>query len=413
MSVSTRRVSVPAVLALIGALFATTSVGVRADAPVLAPPVVDAPVFVPPAVAEEAIAPAQPVPPPAVEEPVSSPPASESPSCEEVISEAVETPETVAGELQPDCPQPACPPNQLWLLSTRCLPGCVPALPMTPQVWRNNCGNWVGSSLAQLLAGDDPRYITVVYAHGNDVRSEVAERQGAEFYDWIAQKSCCCAPIRFIVWSWPSNYVVGSFRNDARTKYCRTNVEPFYLASFLDQMRPDLQVVLIGYSFGARISTGALHLLGGGAINNRVLPQRIHPIREPLGVVLLAGAVGRDSLIPGHRHGMAMSQVRRMWISVNSTDRVLRYFPKVLEGTGTDALGYTGPSGLNLMGADRSKIYIEDVSAYVHKHHGFSVYLRAGEVMAKARREVLTALPLVSPPSEAPPPMPVEPVPVP
>ena len=84
----------------------------------------------------------------------------------------------------------------------------------------------------------------------------------------------------------------------------------------------------MGYSFGARISTGTLHLLGGGSINGRSLPLEPAPNRAPRRAVLLAAAVGRDALAPGHRHSdRRLGQVDRMVITVNPRDRVLAVLP--------------------------------------------------------------------------------------
>jgi hypothetical protein len=148
---------------------------------------------------------------------------------------------------------------------------------------------------------------------------------------------------------------------------------------------------LMGYSFGARISTGTLHLLGGGSINDCSLPIRITTTpRAPRRAVLLAAAVGRDALAPGHRHSEALTQVDRMVIMINPRDRVLKFFP-VLCDDGQEALGLSGPAGLEANTALGSRVILFNVMPYVQKHHLSLEYQKSPEIMACIRDEVMTA----------------------
>ena len=72
-------------------------------------------------------------------------------------------------------------------------------------------------------------------------------------------------PIRFVIWSWPSAQVRGQLR-DVRTKANRTELAGYCLAWVLTHLPETQQVSLLGYSFGARIATGAMHLVGGGEL---------------------------------------------------------------------------------------------------------------------------------------------------
>ena len=201
-----------------------------------------------------------------------------------------------------------------------------------------------------------------------------------------------CRRVRLVIWSWPSDYLPAGVKKDAEVKFRRTNVEPFYIGQVLDRIRPDVPVVLMGYSFGARISTGTLHLLGGGPINGQMLPVRITTTQPPpRRAVLLAAAVGRDALAPGHLHSEALSQVDRMVIMINPGDRVLKFFP-VLDDDGEDALGLSGPAGLACASPElRSRVVLFNVKPYVQKHHLSLEYLKSPEIMACIRDEVMTA----------------------
>ncbi len=166
------------------------------------------------------------------------------------------------------------------------------------------------SDLAELVATDDPDVISVVFLHGNRIPSCEAFTKGWSAYRQLVR----CAderPVRFVIWSWPSEKVGGPVE-DARVKAARTNTHGYYLAWFVDQLNPAVPVALWGHSFGARIATGALHLLGDGTLAGRTLADRVSNSPRTMRAALLAAAVDRDWLLPGHCHGQAIVATRRL-----------------------------------------------------------------------------------------------------
>ena len=119
----------------------------------------------------------------------------------------------------------------------------------------------------------------------------------------------------------------------------RTNGEGYYLAWFISQLDPATPVSIAGYSFGARVTTGALHLLGGGELAGRSLPPG-HPPR--VRVALLAAAIHNYWLQPGACHGSALSQMDRLLIQYNSCDFYLKRYGCIEKHAHPNALGYTG-----------------------------------------------------------------------
>jgi hypothetical protein len=297
-----------------------------------------------------------------------------------------------AMEAAPAAATPSSNCDQLWLISSRGLCDCTPCLDRPAlQVQRLECGHgWQASSLEEFFAADDPQLVTAFWIHGNDVPADRAAEQGHALFHRIAGGGC--RGVRMVIWSWPSDYIHAGVKQDAVVKFHRTNVEPFYVGQVLDRIRPDVPVVLMGYSFGARISTGTLHLLGGGSINGQLLPVRITATKRlPRRAVLLAAAVGRDALAPGHRHSEALSQVDRMVIMINPHDRVLKFFP-ILDDDGEDALGLSGPAGLACASPElRSRVVLFNVMPYVQKHHLSLEYQKSLEIMACMRDEIMTA----------------------
>ena len=200
-----------------------------------------------------------------------------------------------------DGPDPSSP-NQLWLVNTRQLPDCpcVHCDTGRVEVYRRECGTgWQRSSQQAFLAAGGADFVTTVFVHGNDTDAAEARDEGQQLYARLTPTACPSGPVRFVIWSWPSERIFGRVRTDIQAKACRANAEAFYLADFLDELEPDARVSLSGYSLGARVTTGALHLLGGGALEGRQLETRKHAERSGLRVVLLAAALADDWLLPG------------------------------------------------------------------------------------------------------------------
>ncbi len=152
------------------------------------------------------------------------------------------------------CPRPQ---DQVWLVSNRGL-GCnVEQQVQNLKYWRYDCErSWVRSSLAELLAGDDGS-VTTVFVHGNRIDRDEAFTKGWRTYRTLV-RSAGETPVRFIIWSWPSDAIRGPVQ-DAREKACRTNPTGYYLGWFLDQLDPETPVSLLAHSFGARRNRSAPH----------------------------------------------------------------------------------------------------------------------------------------------------------
>jgi hypothetical protein len=140
-------------------------------------------------------------------------------------------------------------------------------------------------------------------------------------------------------------------------------------------MKPETPVSLIGYSFGARIITGGLHLLGGGTLADRRLPElssadagqkRSGPIRA----VLIAAALDCFALAPGQENGNATSQVEEMLVTRNGCDDALRWYPLLYGRGGPQALGYVGPCCGN-----PENIRLFEATCCVGKSHHWEDYI--------------------------------------
>jgi hypothetical protein len=154
------------------------------------------------------------------------------------------------------------------------------------------------------------------------------------------------------------------------------------VAWLIDQMHPDVPVGLLGYSFGAQAVTGALHALGGGAIGGQTL-TRVHPLRRPPSAATLGAAMPARWVDPGQRHGLAISQVERFLITVNPSERTLRFYRGLRFNGGGPVLGNTGVLGLERHGAAAERVDHFCTEPYNGKRHFFKVYMGQPEITSR------------------------------
>ncbi|MFW6168843.1 MAG: hypothetical protein ACODAD_00030 [Planctomycetota bacterium] len=231
--------------------------------------------------------------------------------------------------------------DEIWLVSERHIgyleSGQTP--PLETRYYDSAVG-WREGDLADLLAPSSLRQIVLVYVHGNRISSGEAASAGRCVYQLISSQIDDSVSIRYVIWSWPSSRIPGQLK-DFRVKARRTELGGYCLGWFLAQLPPEQRISLLGYSFGARIVTGALHLRGGGELCGRVLPS---PEPEALGarVVLVAAAVHRSWLGPGGYHEQALANTDHLLNIFNSQDAILKRYRFLYKCSRPEAFGYTG-----------------------------------------------------------------------
>ena len=330
-------------------------------------------------------APPAPLPPPVAPKPID-------PMAEPVTPLAPPAKLPLEGEL-PESPACELPEGlDLWLLSSRHVPGAKEPCDgdFLPEVFAYDCTTgWFRSSFEAFLAADDPCVPTMVYVHGNRHPLETSREQGVEAYRKMGKQICSGQRVRFVIWSWPSDPIKGGFRLDAQVKACRTDVDAYYLATVLARIRPDVPVGLVGYSFGARVIAGALHVMAGGQLCGRSLCGWSCVDRLPPRAVLLAPAMDHDVFQPGRQYDLALMYAEKIVYTVNSRDFVLKFYPLMCGKGGPAAMGRNGASGHAAIGCLCEKLLMHDVSHLVHSRHGSSDYLGSDQIMAMVRGEIL------------------------
>ena len=293
--------------------------------------------------------------------------------------------------------------DEWWIIDSRSIvcDNCLSRCPPDPSRLRTQrympCQGWRRSSVDEfLLAGgeeslDDSDTITVFYVTGN--RDDVDEtlEDGLQVYATLVACSPCVR-IRFVIWSWPSDKVCGPLR-DFRVKAERTDCESYLLSSVLVRLGSSARLSLVGYSFGARVIAGALHLAAGGAIDCCALPHAAASLSTR--VVFFAPAFDNDWLLPGRRNGLALTQVDRLWTSYNLRDPVLKRYPIIVKRADPVALGYAGLARGPWPAEYSARLCAENVSNAIGKTHWMEAYLDSP--LTASRLRAFTLGPRTSP----------------
>lgn len=271
--------------------------------------------------------------------------------------------------------------GQVWLIDTR---GATRSGQLESAVQHVNYRRlqpdrrWLEVDRTEFFRSHDRPLPTTIFIHGNRTSHSTAVGYGWQAYRRL-ERMAEGRPFRFVIWSWPSDRVRGGARHDVRVKACRSDAQSYYLAECLQHLDPDVPVSLIGYSFGARIITGALHLLGGGELAGRSLAQPARVLADgvkqvpPRRAVLVAAALDANWLLPGRPNELALSQVQRLLVTRNVRDPVLKWYPRMYRHGGPQALGFVGPATC----LSDEKVELLDLSCSVGRVHDWGRYWAA------------------------------------
>ncbi|NND98797.1 MAG: alpha/beta hydrolase [Pirellulaceae bacterium] len=277
----------------------------------------------------------------------------------------------------------ACDPNdasscpKLWVVSTRHVPSNVcranltnPALSVSRLT---DCGCVIPSSLDEYFSNMVQQRPTVFYVHGNRMASADAIRRGLKVYR-RAQPYLQDRTIDWVIFSWPSAKE-GCLVGDVKRKADRIDAQGLYLAWLLrNHIQHQNPIAMIGYSFGARVITGSLHAMAGGALGGRRL-RDAHVTGADISVGFVAPAVDASWTMSNRYHGRASQNLRCMSLLYNSRDIALKQFWRLNGERGSVALGSSGMPrlGLRLDGTAVPARSI-DCSSIVGFHHNESFY---------------------------------------
>ncbi len=234
------------------------------------------------------------------------------------------------------------PGDEVWEVSSRCLPDlrCGEMLhPVSFRVSKFDCSGWTQSNDQELAASFDtnPGLRTVLYVHGNWMEMTNARGRGGYVYNRTSQSAD--EPIRFIMYSWPSQRDGGPLR-DVYEKADRSDMDTYYFAELLSRIPAVTPLGVYAFSFGGRVAAGGLHMVSGGRFEGRT--ASVWSGQRMVRVSFLAPAFDNTWLAANRPYSMALNNVDSLVNVYNSRDPVLRRFRFIDRVTAPIAAGFSG-----------------------------------------------------------------------
>jgi len=215
---------------------------------------------------------------------------------------------------------------EYWVVSTRACPQILGSAPGPfLQAFRvDSRGRLARRDPAALLATHRP---VIFLVHGTYYTAEKAVNEGLRICDDLAGEVPSDAVV--VAFTWPSQRGATSLVRDVNDKARRAFVAGYHLAWFLQGFPPGSRVSLIGHSHGGLAVLAALHLLGGGILDDgddaTILQVRGQRLR--LRAVVIGAACDRHWLDPGERFGHALAASEGILCLYNPIDPVLVVHP--------------------------------------------------------------------------------------
>lgn len=299
------------------------------------------------------------------------------------------------------CPGEGCcvvrPQDEIFTVSVRAL-GCTTDESRFASEIRTERYDQVNSNTQPWSAASLPEFFshvkgergasmpTIIYAHGNRIEANEFRSRGL----WVYSRLVACRaderPIRFVIFAWPSDEVKGSIR-DARIKAARTKPVGYQLAWLINQTPPEQPLGLLGYSYGARVISGATHLLAGGKLGCLQLSSCTECASpRAINAVYVAPAFDADWLAPGGYHGRSTQLLDSLLITKNQRDPAMRFYGFVDPNKRPQAMGYEGP--VSLPRETRPRVRLLNVASQVGRTHDMCKYMAVRGLMSNAWRRL-------------------------
>lgn len=191
-------------------------------------------------------------------------------------------------------------------------------------------------------------------------------------------------PVQIVFFTWPSDgNMPFVFPVDIALLGRKASKHSLYLANLIGSLPPEQPVCILGHSHGARAAAAALHVLGGGAVEDG---QRLPPgysTPQHLRAVFVAAAIDQSWLNPGNRYGQALWPPERILLMRNSRDTTLAVYPYRKFG-GEKAMGKDGLALQDRFQMDQlgRKIVELDAAQFAQTNHSFADYHQHPELAA-------------------------------
>lgn len=288
------------------------------------------------------------------------------------VNERIES-ETELVSLSPtDC-------ERVFLFSTRHLPHdacCVSLDQPAFHIYQIECGQSRVIDSQQYFASIRPDRPVVIYVHGNRMPASNVVQRAMQVRQMI--KRTLTQPVDWLIFSWPSAQE-GIAIHDVRRKADRCDAQSLYLATIMrSHAAAGTPLAVVGFSFGGRVVTGALHAMAGGTLSGRSIPgATIEGAGVEVGLV--APAIESNWLASCGYHRFATKNMDQLFLMYNRRDAVLKRYWRLEKVRNQTALGYSGPTSFApRIDGSRLPVRSRDFSGSVRLRHAELDYYENG-----------------------------------
>jgi esterase/lipase superfamily enzyme len=217
--------------------------------------------------------------------------------------------------------------------------------------------------------------------HGSYNRWRDVMLESRKIHSWL-RNAAPESPLQVVFFTWPSDgNMPFIFPVDIAILGRRSAAHGAYLASLISQLPANQQVAIMGHSHGARTAAAALHLLGGGALEEGAGLPPGYAYPRQIRAVMIAAALDHNWLNPGQRYGQALLIPERVLLLRNSRDSTLAVYPmrKFMgeRALGKDGLGQDDRFALGSLG---QKVAELNAAEFADWHHSFADFHQRPEL---------------------------------
>jgi hypothetical protein len=262
--------------------------------------------------------------------------------------------------------------HEFWTVSTRACPQILGSDPRPfLQAFRlEHQGRFSRRDPAELQATPRPLIFLV---HGSYYTAHTAVKEGLGIGNDLAAMGAIPPDAVVVAFDWPSQRDGPNLVRDLNEKSRRAFVAGYHLARFLQDFPAGSRISLVGQSHGGLAVLSALHLLGGGILDDRadatILPCRGQALR--LRAVVISSASDRHWLEPGERLDRALVASEGILCLYNRLDPVLVVYPLGRYSDHRRALGKAGVRDKERLGPLLSRYCEHGIGLLIGPRHTF------------------------------------------
>jgi hypothetical protein len=227
---------------------------------------------------------------------------------------------------------------------------------------QNNC--WEPANAAAFSESHNPAVPLIIFAPGYTSTTANTIEIGLGITRLLPSDKS----YRMVFWNWPSQRIVHALRPDIRAKIPVTVANGYYLAHFLQSLKPQSCVCLLGFSFGNRILGEAIaHLEENPPKEN--LPIKNPPEKLRIRMVMASPATDQHDFSEGAKYARIPELVEKTLILYNPMDFRLMFYPFLYDSeTQINALGRYGPSA-SVQRKFQDRIEAVNIDSYIGIRH--------------------------------------------